>query len=429
MILRPLVMAAALSAAAASFGWQAPPAVEDPAVARARAILRRVPLIDGHNDYPWQVRDKARGDILRFDLTKPQPSLHTDFARLRAGGLGGQFWSVYVPASLAGPEAVRATLEQVDIVHRMVERWPDALELATSAGEVEAAFGRGRIASLMGMEGGHSIDSSLGTLRMFAALGVRYMTLTHSDDVPWASAATLDPVPAGLTRFGEEVVREMNRVAMLVDLSHVSIRTMQDALRVSEAPVIFSHSSARAVCDHPRNAPDDVLRELQKNGGVIMVTFVPSFVAPEGARHAREAFAEKKRLAALHGGDVKAAGKDMDQWFRANPGPKATLAQVADHFDHLRRVVGIDHIGIGSDFDGTTQLPEGLEDVSKYPALLAELLRRGYSEADVEKIAGRNILRVLARSEQVAKRIQAERPPSVATLEALDGPPAKPAAN
>ncbi len=419
MFFRRLVVLTAVAAAAASLPWRATKAAEDPNLARARAILRRVPLIDGHNDYPWEVHEKAKGDILRFDITKPQPQLHTDLARLRAGGVGGQFWSVYVPAGLAGPEAVRATLESVDLVRRMVERWPAALELATSAGEVEAAFRRGRIASLMGMEGGHSIDSSLGALRMFAALGVRYMTLTHSDDVPWASAATLDPV-RGLTRFGEEVVREMNRVGMLVDLSHVSVATMQDALRASMAPAIFSHSNARALCDHPRNAPDEVLRQLKSNGGVIMVTFVPSFIAPEGGAKARLAFAEKQRLQALHRGDARAVGKGMSEWFRANAGPRATLAQVADHIDHLRRVIGVDHIGIGGDFDGTTKLPEGLEDVSKYPALMAELLRRGYSEADVEKIAGRNILRALAQAEQVAKRLQAERPPSVATIEAMD---------
>ncbi|HET7295056.1 MAG TPA: dipeptidase [Vicinamibacteria bacterium] len=430
MLLQRLVLVAALSAAALAFPSRASaPAAEDPALARARAVLKRVPLIDGHNDYPWEVHEKADGDILRFDLTKPQPELDTDFARLRAGGVGGQFWSVYVPSSLPGPEAVRATLEAVDLVRRMVERWPDTLELATTAREVEAAFARGRIASLMGMEGGHSIDSSLGALRAFAGLGVRYMTLTHSDDLPWASAASLERASFGLTRFGEEVVREMNRTGMLVDLSHVSVQTMRDALRVSEAPVIFSHSSARAVCDHPRNAPDDVLRELPRNGGVIMVTFVPSFVAPDGAQHARAAFAERTRLRAIHRGDDRAVSKGMEAWFRANPGPKATLAQVADHVDHLRRVIGIDHIGIGSDFDGTSQLPEGLEDVSKYPALLAELLRRGYSDDDVEKIAGRNLLRVLARSEQVAVRLRAERSPSVATRRALDGssggPPAR----
>lgn len=419
MMLRRVVAATALSGAAFLFPWHAETA-EDAALARVRALLRRVPLIDGHNDYPWEVREKAKGDILKFELTKPQPELDTDFARLRAGGVGGQFWSVYVPTSLAGPEAVRATLESVDLVHRMLERWPDQLELATTASGVEAAFRRGRIASLMGMEGGHSINSSLGALRMFAALGVRYMTLTHSDDVPWASAATLEPVRVGLTRFGEEVVGEMNRAGVLVDLSHVSVATMHDALRVSSAPVIFSHSSARAVCDHPRNVPDDVLRGLKQNGGMVMVTFVPSFVAPEGAGHAQKSFAERKRLRALHAGDPKAAAKPLDDWFKANPGPKATLGQVADHVDHLRRVAGIDHIGIGGDFDGTSSLPAGLEDVSKYPALLAELLRRGYSEEDLEKIAGRNILRVLAESEKVAKRLQAERPPSVATIESLN---------
>ncbi len=398
-------------------------AADDSNLLRARAILRRVPLIDGHNDYPWETREKAGGDILKFDLTQPQPQLDTDFARLRAGGVGGQFWSLYVPASLSGQEATRATLEQVDLVYRMVERWPDQLQLARSAAEVEAAFARGRIASLLGIEGGHSIDSSLGALRAFAALGVRYMTLTHSDSVPWADAAT-DSSHGGLTRFGEEVVHEMNRAGMLVDLSHVSADTMHDALRVSEAAVIFSHSNARGICDHPRNAPDDVLLELKKNGGVIMVTFVPGFVAPEGAAQVKLYQAEAARLRALHAGDRKKVAAGINEWFKKNPGPKATLGQVADHIDHIRRVAGVDHVGIGSDFDGVMTLPEGLEDVSKYPALLAELLRRGYTDADVEKIAGRNILRVLAESEQVAKRLQAARPPSVATLEQLDGAPA-----
>ncbi len=395
---------------------------EDPLLARARGILKRVPLIDGHNDYPWEAREKAGGDIFKLDLTLPQPKLDTDFARLRAGGVGGQFWSLYVPSSLDGPQATRATLDQVDLVYRMVERWPDTLQLATSAGQVEDAFARGRIASLLGIEGGHAIDSSLGTLRAFAALGVRYMTLTHSDSVPWADTAT-DTARGGLTRFGEEVVREMNRAGILVDLSHVSADTMSDALRVSEAPVIFSHSNTRALCDHPRNAPDDALRGLKQNRGVIMVTFVPSFTAPEGALQAKRFQEENARLKALFPNDPKQVAAGMREWFRANPGPKATLAQVADHVDHVRRVAGIDQIGIGSDFDGVPTLPEGLEDVSTYPALLAELLRRGYSDADVEKIAGRNILRVLAESEKVAVRLRQQRPPSIATIEELDAKP------
>jgi membrane dipeptidase len=402
------------------------PAADDPLLERARALLKRVPLIDGHNDYPWETLEKAGGDLAKFDLKKPQPQLDTDFARLRAGGVGGQFWSVYTPSTQQGPEATRRTLEVVDFVRRMVERWPDELQLATSAAEVEAAFARGRIASLLGVEGGHAIDSSLATLRMLAALGVRYMTLTHSDSVPWADSAT-GTQREGLTRFGEEVVREMNRSGVLVDLSHVSADTMRDALRVSEAPVIFSHSSARAICDHPRNAPDDVLALLKPNGGVIMVTFVPSFVSPEGAQEAKRVRAERDRLKSLHPDDPKKVSAGLEAWFAQNPGPPATLSQVADHIDHVRKVAGIDHIGLGSDFDGVSRLPVGLEDVSKFPALLAELLRRGYSEADVEKIAGRNILRVLAESERVARRLQAQRPPSLATLEQLDGREAAPA--
>lgn len=427
MTLRRLPLCA-LAVAALALPPAGAVAGEDANLVRARAILKRVPVIDGHNDYPWETREKAGGDLAKLDLKKSLPELDTDFARLRAGGVGGQFWSVYTPSSQQGPAATSATLEVVDLVRRMVERWPDELQLATSAAEVEAAFARGRIASLLGVEGGHAIDSSLATLRMFAALGVRYMTLTHSDSVPWADSAT-DSEHGGLTRFGEEVVREMNRSGILVDLSHVSAGTMHDALRVSEAPVIFSHSSARAICDHPRNVPDDVLVELKRNQGVIMVTFVPNFVAPEGAQEVKKLMAERDRLRAAFPNDPKRVAAGIAAWFKQNPGPPATLSQVADHVDHIRRVAGIDHIGLGSDFDGTPNLPSGLEDVSKFPALLAELLRRGYSEADVEKIAGRNILRVLAESERVAKRLQAERPPSTATLEALDGKPkAAPAA-
>jgi membrane dipeptidase len=358
--------------------------------------------------------------MAKFDLAQPRPEIQTDFARLRAGGVGGQFWSVYSPSSVQTAEATQTTLQVIDFVRRMTERWPNELQLATSAAEVQAAFARGRIASLMGIEGGHAINSSLPTLRMFAGLGVRYMTLTHSDSTPWADAAG-ESAHGGLTRFGEEVVHEMNRSGILVDLSHVSADTMRDAMRVTEAPAIFSHSSTRALCDHPRDVPDDVLVELKKNGGVIMITFVPSFVAPEGAEQYRLAKAEKDRLKAEYPNDPKRVAAELDAWFKKNPGPKATLSQVADHVDHARAMAGIDHIGLGSDFDGVSSLPQGLEDVSKYPALLAELLRRGYSEADVEKIAGRNILRVLGESEKAAKRLQAARPASTATIEQLDG--------
>lgn len=380
-------------------------------LARARRLHREVPLVDGHNDYPWTLREKAARDLDRLDLAKPQPAIMTDIARLRAGGVGAQFWSVYVPSDLAGRGAVTATLEQIDIVHRMMRRWPDAFELALTADDVERIFRKGKIASLIGLEGGHSIDSSLGALRMFYRLGARYMTLTHSRNTPWADAATDTPAHGGLTAFGEEVVREMNWLGMLVDLSHVSPETMADALRVSEAPVIFSHSSARALVDVPRNVPDDVLRLLPRNGGVVMVDFVPGFISAEVAAYARRAQDERARLSALYPTDPAAVDRDMAAWRRANPEPRATLAQVADHIDHIRRVAGIDHIGIGSDFDGITSTIEGLEDVATFPRLTAELLRRGYSDADVKKILGLNLLRVMRAAEQVAARLQRTRGP------------------
>ncbi|HEY8549244.1 MAG TPA: dipeptidase [Vicinamibacterales bacterium] len=389
----------------------------DELLERARKLHREVPLIDGHNDIPWAMREGAWYDFDKIDLRLPQPSLHTDIPRLRAGGVGGQFWSVYVPSSLQGERAVTATLEQIDAVYAMLARYPDTFELARTADDVERIFKAGKIASLIGMEGGHSIDSSLGALRMFRRLGVAYMTLTHSDNIPWADAATDDPVLGGLSPFGEEVVREMNRLGMLVDLSHVSPDTMADAIRVSEAPVIFSHSSARALCDVPRNVPDEILRQIPKNGGIVMVTFVPGFVAPDAAAHSRLAREKMRALRAQHGEDAQAVQQAMRAWLRDNPGPKATLAQVADHIDHIRKVAGIDHIGLGGDYDGVNSLPEGLEDVSKYPALTAELLARGYSDEDVRKILGRNILRVMRRAEEVAKQLQQTRPPSLKTLE------------
>ena len=368
-------------------------------MARARAIHAQVPLIDGHNDYPWALRGLDPGrDFNSAEISKPAPKLMTDIPRLRQGGVGGQFWSVYVPSTMQGKEAVRATLEQIDIVHRMTRRWPDAFEMAYTAADVERAFKAGRIGSLIGMEGGHSIDSSLATLRMMFALGARYMTLTHSANVPWADASPGPPVLGGLSVFGEEVVREMNRLGMLVDLSHVSPDTMEDALRVSEAPVIFSHSSAKAICNVHRNVPDNVLQLVKKNGGVVMVTFVPGFISQAVADYDARPAAERGTA----------------------PAPKATLAQVADHIDHIRKVAGIDHIGLGGDFDGISSVIAGLEDVSTYPALTAELLRRGYSDDDVKKILGLNVLRVMRQAEKVAAGLQKTRPPSTATIERLD---------
>jgi membrane dipeptidase len=384
---------------------------------RARALHRQVPLIDGHNDYPWALREKSPArDLNALDIAQSQPSIMTDIPRLRAGGVGGQFWSVYVPASMQGDNAVTATLEQIDIVHRMVARYPDALELALTASDIERSFKSGHIASLIGMEGGHSINSSLATLRQMYALGARYMTLTHNRNTPWADAATDKPTRHGLTPFGEAVVHEMNRLGMLVDLSHVSPETMAAALRVSKAPVIFSHSSARALCDHPRNVPDDILRQVTANGGIVMVNFYPGFVAPDACAQSVEMFALMNRLEAAHPGDDKAVRDGIDQWRKTHPLPKATLQMVADHVDHVREVAGIDHVGIGSDFDGIEATPEGLSDVSTYPALTAELLGRGWSDADIKKLIGLNLLRVLRQAEAVAAGMKNE-PPSVAVID------------
>jgi membrane dipeptidase len=398
------------------------PAAQQDLAARAKALHAQVPLIDGHNDYPWALREIDPGrDFAKADITKSAPNLMTDITRLRAGGVGGQFWSVYVPSTMPGSTAVTATLEQIEVVHRMTKRWPEVFELALTAEDVERSFRRGRVASLIGMEGGHSIDSSLATLRMMYALGARYMTLTHNNHTPWADSAAEAPVHGGLTAFGEEVVREMNWLGMLVDLSHVSPDTMEDALRVTAAPVIFSHSSARAVTDVPRNVPDAILRLLPKNGGVVMVTFVPGFISAEVAAHDRAASAERTRLRAATPNDDAAVEAAMTTWRKSHPEPRATLAQVADHIDHIRKIAGIDHIGIGSDFDGITSVPVGLEDVSKYPALTVELLRRGYSDDDVKKILGLNVLRVIRQVERVAAELRAKRGPSTATLQSLDG--------
>ncbi len=396
------------------------PMPEDP-VERAKALHAKVPLIDGHNDLPWQIRRKANRDVWSIDLDRPQPDLHTDIPRLREGMLGAQFWSVYVPVSMQGKEATRATMEEIDIVYQMIERYPDTFQLATTADEVEAAFAAGKIGSMLGIEGGHSIDSSLGALRMFHQLGVRYMTLTHSRNIPWADSATDTVGVGGLSEFGKEVVLEMNRLGMLVDLSHVSPATMRDALDVTEAPVIFSHSSSFAMCNHVRNVPDDVLALLAENGGVIMVTFVPGYISEETRLHGVKRNEERERLASMPGSTDESVAEGIAAWNEANPTPPATLAQVADHIDHIRDVAGIDHIGIGGDYDGISSLPVGLEDVSTYPMLTAELVRRGYSDEDIMKILGRNVLRVMRESEAVAARLQQECHASGARIEVLDG--------
>jgi membrane dipeptidase len=382
----------------------------------AEAVLDRAPVVDGHNDFLWQLRDLAGYDLDRFDLASPRPELMTDIERIRSGRLGGQFWSVYVPSDLPGDTAVKATLEQIDALFRMVERYPDTFELAGTAEDLLRITGAGRVASMIGVEGGQSIGGSLGTLRTLARLGAGYMTLTHNDNNAWADSATDEPAYGGLTAFGEEVVREMNRLAVLVDLSHVSADTMRHAIAVSEAPVIFSHSNARALADYPRNVPDDVLERVRETRGIVMVTFVPPFLTPEGAKACWAGLEEMKRLRAEHPDDRTAVEEGVKAWDEANPGPPATVSDVVDHIDHIRDVAGIEHVGVGGDLDGTDTIPEGLEDVSRYPVLFAELLSRGYSDQDCASISQGNILRVMRAAEGVAVGLRAERGPSLATI-------------
>ncbi len=385
-----------------------------------RALLTRHPVVDGHNDLPYAARELVDYDWSRLDVGQAGQPTHTDLPRLREGGVGAQFWSVFVPSTLQGDAAVTQTLEQVDAVLELVRRHPGDLVLATSRSDVERAWLEGRIASLMGAEGGHSIDSSLGTLRMLFALGVRYLTLTHNDNVPWADSATDEPVVGGLSPFGHEVVREMNRLGMLVDLSHVSADTMRDALDTAQAPVVFSHSSARAVCDHPRNVPDDVLERLPGNGGVCMVTFVPKFVSPAAREWDREA-ADAAAEEGISSSDFPRYTAFTARRRPTHPSPAATVADVVAHCEHVREVAGIDHIGLGGDYDGVDVQPEGLEDVSGYPRLLAALADRGWSDAELAALSGGNALRVLGEAAQRAEDIAATRGPSLARIEDLDG--------
>ncbi|MGW8887907.1 dipeptidase [Streptomyces sp. NPDC055749] len=389
---------------------------------RARELLAVHPVVDGHNDLPWALREQVGYDLDARDIaTDLTGTLHTDIPRLRAGGVGAQFWSVYVRTDLTGDAAVSATLEQIDVVTELLARYPADLRRALTADDMEAARAEGRIASLMGAEGGHSINNSLGTLRALHTLGVRYMTLTHNDNIDWADSATDSPRIGGLSAFGREVVREMNRIGMLVDLSHVAATTMRHALATSTAPVIFSHSSARAICDHPRNIPDDVLAQLPANGGVAMATFVPKFVLPAAVAWTLAAD-RNMREHGLHHLDTTSAAMRIHADFEAEyPRPEATVATIADHLDHMREVAGINHIGIGGDYDGTAFLPEGLRDVSGYPNLIAELLARGWSDADLAKLTWRNAVRVLRDAEAVARDLSARYGPSHATIGEMDG--------
>jgi membrane dipeptidase len=391
----------------------------------ARSVLDHFPVFDGHNDLAWALRkaanDEAAGpDPAAIDISQPVEFLQTDLPRLASGGVGAQFWSVYVPARLQGEAAVVTTLEQIDLVRRLAARHADALELASTAADAQRIMNAGRVASLLGAEGGHSIGCSLGTLRGLYQLGVRYMTLTHSKNVPWADSATDEPAAGGLTAFGREVVREMQRLGMLVDLSHVAATTMRDALDVAAAPVIFSHSSARAVCDHPRNVPDEILARLAANGGLCMVTFVPAFVA-QRCRDWELGLAAEMDRRGLDYWDQSARTTVTAEWAASHPRPRATIADVVAHVEHVREVAGADHIGLGGDYDGTDELPDGLPDVSCYPALISALLDRGWSQRDCGKLASGNALRTLRDAEVAAEVIRANRGPSAARIEDLDG--------
>ncbi len=394
-------------------------------IAVVREVLREVPLIDGHNDTPWEIRSLVDNRLVDFDFndtTGLDSPMQTDIQRLRAGGVGGVFWSVWVPTELSGPEAVTTVIEQIDLVHRLTQKYPEDLEIARTAADVRRIHAGGRIASLIGAEGGHCLDDSLAVLRQLYVLGVRYLTLTHWENTAWADAATDAPQHDGLTDFGRAVVGEMNRLGMIVDLSHVSPRTMADVLAATKAPVIFSHSGALRLNPHPRNVPDDVLRSIAQNGGVVMVDFVPVFLSDPFLSWRAAAKAERTRLETYFPGDPAAVNEAMDLWKRDHVPPTVSVSDVADHVDEVRRVAGIDHVGIGSDFDGMPKGPVGLDDVSGYPLLLAELLSRGYSRDDIAKLAGLNVLRVMGEVERVAAELQRSEVPNDLLLVDLDGP-------
>ena len=393
----------------------------DPFLERARALHRAVPMIDTHNDLPEMLRQRANNDLAKMDPEKPLADIDTDLPRMKAGLVGGQFWAAYVPASLVDKGGATYALEQIDVIRRMIAQSP-SLAFATTADDIVRIHAKGKIASLIGIEGGYAIENSLANLRMFHELGVRYMTLTHGGNTAWADSATDEPKHHGLTKFGEEVVREMNRMGMMVDISHVADDTMRAAIRVSVAPVIFSHSSARAVADHPRNVPDDILAQIPKNGGIVMVNIFPGFVNAKAAKQAAGALEKEREFKAKYPEDPKKASTEYLAWLTnlmttMEPG---TLAEIADHFDHIIKVAGIDHVGYGADFGSLPNHPKGFEDVSRYPYLTAELLRRGYSDEQVKKVIGLNFLRVMRQVEQVSARLKRERKPSALRIEDLD---------
>jgi len=393
--------------ASISVGAQTNAATDDQYLARAKRILRETPLIDGHNDLPWRIREDtiARGNVDAYDLRKRTPG-QTDLDRLRKGMVAAQFWSVYTPGEYRDSGYARVQLEQIDIARRVIEKYPDRLALALSANDIRRDFKQGKLASLLGLEGGHAIENSLGALRAYYDLGVRYMTLTHNVTLDWADAALDSAKHKGLTPFGDSVVREMNRIGMLVDLAHVSPGTMSAVLNVAQAPVIFSHSGARALVDVPRNVPDSILRRVTKNGGIVMVPFVTGFVSPAIYTYDESTRPVMRDLRAKYGNDTAGITREINQWRAAHPEPRATLSQVADQIEYVRKVAGVDHVGIGSDFDGITEVVQGLEDVSTFPALFAELARRGWSDADMRKLAGENFLRVFGEAEAVARKLQ-----------------------
>jgi membrane dipeptidase len=435
MSARPLLaLSLLICGAAAALGAQTAPASTDANLKRALRVLRSAPVMDGHNDLPWRIREDSvhPGDVEAYDLRSRTPGM-TDLGRLRQGHVGAQFWSIYIPGERADrtyapngavtsvPGYARVQMEQFDIARRVIARYPQ-LEWTPTAAAVRASMRRGTIASLLGMEGGHAIENSLGLLRQYYDLGARYMTLTHNVTLDWADAALDTPKHGGLTPFGREVVREMNRLGMLVDLSHVSPGTMSAALDATEAPVIFSHSASRALVDHPRNVPDSILSRLPKNGGVVMVPFVTSFVSRAVKQYDDSLETLGAAMLRRHQPDTAAARAELTAWMAAHPRPKATLAEVADHIEHVRRVAGVDHVGIGSDFDGISENVVGLEDVSTFPMLFAELARRGWTDAELAKLASGNVLRVLAQAEVVSARLRKTRGPSQATIARLDGP-------